>query len=434
MRFWRLSSFAIVAVTSGVVIAQNGAQDGRSVFSDYRSDKPGKVHKIALGDLPVPFATTSANNNAKLSPRPEGAMPQAPSGYSVSLYASELDNPRLLRTAPNGDVFLAESRTGLIKVFRSKPGVDKAEVTELFATELKRPFGIAFYPLGPNPQWIYIGNTDSIVRFPYKSGDLKASGPSQVIVSNLPSGGQLPGGGHWTRDIAFSQKGDKMFVSVGSLTNIDDPDTNPKEKDRATILEFNPDGTGGRVYVSGIRNAVGIAVHPQTGQLWASVNERDGLGDDLVPDYITRVSDGDFFGWPWFYMGGHWDPRHQGKRPELKDKVKTPDVLVQPHSASLEMVFYTGNQFAPAHRDGAFAALHGSWNRQLRTGYKVIRVPIKGGAPTGEYEDFLTGFVTPEGQVWGRPVGVTVGADGALLVSDDGSNSIWRVSYGQAGR
>ena len=432
MRFWRLSSLAIVAVTSGVVIAQT--QDGRSVFSDYRSDKPGKVHKIALGDLPAPFATTSANNNAKLSPRPEGAMPQAPSGYSVSLYASGLDNPRLLRTAPNGDVFLAESRTGLIKVFRSKPGVDKAEVTELFATELKRPFGIAFYPLGPNPQWIYIGNTDSIVRFPYKSGDLKASGPSQVIVSNLPSGGQLPGGGHWTRDIAFSQKGDKMFVSVGSLTNIDDPDTNPKEKDRATILEFNPDGTGGRVYVSGIRNAVGIAVHPQTGQLWASVNERDGLGDDLVPDYITRVSDGDFFGWPWFYMGGHWDPRHQGKRPELKDKVKTPDVLVQPHSASLEMVFYTGNQFAPAHRDGAFAALHGSWNRQLRTGYKVIRVPIKGGAPTGEYEDFLTGFVTPEGQVWGRPVGVTVGADGALLVSDDGSNSIWRVSYGQAGR
>src|SRR5262245_59103427 len=175
-------------------------------------------------------------------------MPTAPSGYSVSLYASSLDNPRLLRTAPNGDIFLAESRTGLIKVFRSKPGVDKAETTEVFASGLKRPFGIAFYPLGNNPQWIYVGNTDSIVRFPYKSGDLKASGPSQVIVANLPSGGQLPGCGHWTRDIAFSQKGDKMFVSVGSLTNIDDPDTNPKEKDRATILEFNPEGKGGRVY------------------------------------------------------------------------------------------------------------------------------------------------------------------------------------------
>ena len=373
MRFWRLSSLAIVGVTSGVLLAQ----DGRSVFSDYRSDKPGRVHRITLKDLPAPYATKSVNNNAKLLPRPEGAMPTAPSGYSVSLYASGLDNPRLLRAAPNGDIFLAESRTGLIKVFRSKPGGDKAEVTEVFATDLKRPFGIAFYPLGRDPQWIYVGNTDSIVRFPYKSGDLKASGPSQVIVANLPSGGQLPGGGHWTRDIAFSQKGDKMFVSIGSLTNVDDPDTNAKEKDRATILEFNPDGTGGRIYVSGIRNAVGIAVHPQTGQLWASVNERDGLGDDLVPDYITRVSDGDFFGWPWFYMGGQWDPRHEGKRPELKDKVKTPDVLLQPHSASLEMVFYTGSQFAPAHRDGAFAALHGLWNRELRTGYKVIRVPIK---------------------------------------------------------
>jgi glucose/arabinose dehydrogenase len=184
------------------------------------------------------------------------------------------------------------------------------------------------------------------------------------------------------------------------------------------------------VYVSGIRNAVGLAVHPRTGDLWASVNERDGLGDDLVPDYITRVSDGDFFGWPWFYMGGHWDPRHEGKRPELKAKVKTPDVLVQPHSASLEMVFYTGNSFPSEHRDSAFAALHGSWNRQLRTGYKVIRVPLKNGLPVnGGYEDFLTGFVTPGGEVWGRPVGVAVGSDGALFVSDDGSNSIWRVGY-----
>ena len=201
------------------------------------------------------------------------------------------------------------------------------------------------------------------MRFPYKAGDLEAPGDAQeMIVADLPRGGQLPGGGHWTRDIAFSRDGNKMYVSVGSLSNVDDPTTNPNEKDRATILEFNPDGTGRRIYVSGIRNAVGLAVHPQTGKLWASVNERDGLGDDLVPDYITRVSDGDFFGWPWFYMGGQQDPRHEGKASRAEGQGKTPDVLVQPHSASLEMVFYTGTQFPAADRGNIFAALHGSWN------------------------------------------------------------------------
>ena len=400
------------------------------VFADYSTDKPGTAYKITVGDLPKPNEKESVRNNPRVAARPEGAMPQAPAGYSVSQYASGLENPRLIRTAPNGDLFVAESQPGRVKVLRSARGTNKAQVTEIFASDLRRPFGIAFYPLGANPQWVYVGNTDSIVRFPYKSGDLKASGPSETIVAKLPSGGNLPGGGHWTRDIAFSRDGTKMYVSVGSFTNVNDPDSDPAERDRATILEFNPDGTAGRVYVSGIRNAVGLAVHPRTGDLWASVNERDGLGDDLVPDYITRVKEGDFFGWPWFYMGGHWDPRHEGKHPELKAKVKTPDVLVQPHSASLEMVFYTGNSFPSEHRDSAFAALHGSWNRQRRTGYKVIRVPLKNGLPVnGGYEDFLTGFVTAEGEVWGRPVGVAVGSDGELFVSDDGSNSIWRVGY-----
>jgi glucose/arabinose dehydrogenase len=400
------------------------------VFADYQTDKPGTAYKITVGDLPKPNEKESVRNQPRLAPRPDGAMPQAPAGYSVSHYASVLSNPRLIRTAPNGDLFVAESQPGQIKVLRSVAGAERAEISEVFASGLKRPFGIAFYPLGANPRWVYVGNTDSIVRFPYKNGDLKASGAPETIVATLPSGGNLPGGGHWTRDVAFSRDGKKMFVSVGSFTNVNDPDTDPAEKDRATILEFNPDGTGGRIYVSGIRNAVGLAVHPRTGDLWASVNERDGLGDDLVPDYITRVKDGDFFGWPWFYMGGAWDPRHEGKHPELKDKVRTPDVLVQPHSASLEMVFYTGNQFPSEHRDSAFAALHGSWNRKLRTGYKVIRVPLKNGmSVNGGYEDFLTGFVTADGQVWGRPVGVAVGSDGALFVSDDGTNSIWRVSY-----
>ncbi len=428
MRKFRLGVIVLFGATSAALLVAQAQKP--LMFADYRTDKPGTAYRITVGDLPKAFATESVNNNPKLAARPDGAMPQAPAGYSVSHYASSLENPRLIRTAPNGDLFVAESRPGRIKVLRSAVGADKAETTDIFASGLRRPFGIAFYPLGANPQWVYVGNTDSIVRFPYKSGDLKASGPSETIVAKLPSGGNLPGGGHWTRDIAFSRDGKKMFVSVGSFTNVNDPDTDPAEKDRATILEFNPDGTAGRVYVSGIRNAVGLAVHPRTGDLWASVNERDGLGDDLVPDYITRVSDGDFFGWPWFYMGGQWDPRHEGKRPELKAKVKTPDVLVQPHSASLEMVFYTGNSFPSEHRDSAFAALHGSWNRQLRTGYKVIRVPLKNGLPVnGGYEDFLTGFVTADGEVWGRPVGVAVGSDGALFVSDDGSNSIWRVGY-----
>jgi glucose/arabinose dehydrogenase len=415
------------AASAALVVAQSKKP---LVFADYSTDKPGTAYKITVGDLPKPNEKESVRNQPRLAPRPEGAMPQAPAGYSVSHYASVLINPRLIRTAPNGDLFVAESQPGQIKVLRSVAGAERAEISDVFASGLKRPFGIAFYPLGANPRWVYVGNTDSIVRFPYKNGDLKASGAPETIVAKLPSGGNLPGGGHWTRDIAFSRDGKKMFVSVGSFTNVNDPDTDPAEKDRATILEFNPDGTGGRVYVSGIRNAVGLAVHPRTGDLWASVNERDGLGDDLVPDYITRVKDGDFFGWPWFYMGGAWDPRHEGKHPELKDKVRTPDVLVQPHSASLEMVFYTGNQFPSEHRDSAFAALHGSWNRKLRTGYKVIRVPLKNGLSVdGGYEDFLTGFVTADGQVWGRPVGVAIGRDGALFVSDDGTNSIWRVSY-----
>ncbi|HYR46518.1 MAG TPA: PQQ-dependent sugar dehydrogenase, partial [Thermoanaerobaculia bacterium] len=220
----------------------------------------------------------------------------------------------------------------------------------------------------------------------------------------------------------------KMFVSVGSRSNAYENKSTNEER-RADILEYNPDGTGMRVYASGIRNAVGIAVHPQTAELWASVNERDGLGDDLPPDYITRVKAGGFYGWPWFYMGPIQDPRHSGEHPELRDKVLVPDVLLQSHSASLEMVFYTGRQFPREYAGDVFAAEHGSWNRSKRTGYKVIRVPLRDGAPTGEYEDFLTGFVTPDGNVWGRPVGVTVARDGSLLVSDDGGEIVWRVSY-----
>jgi len=399
-------------------------------FMDFRGEKPGTIHKITVADLPAPYATKSADNDASMISRPANAWPQAPAGFKVQLYADHLDNPRLIRTAPSGDLFLAESRAGIIRVFRGIDKDGKPQQEETFATGLRQPFGIAFYPLGDDPKWVYVANTDSVVRFPYQNGDLKARGPQQVVVAELPGGGRLHGGGHWTRDIAFSPDGSKMYVSVGSHSNVDDADNNPAEFHRADILEFTPEGSFTEIYASGIRNPVGIAVNPTTGELWCSVNERDELGDNLVPDYITHVTPGGFYGWPWYYMGGTQDPRHQGKHPELKSKVLTPDVLLQPHFASLEMTFYGGRQFPAEYSGDIFAAEHGSWNRAVRAGYEVIRVPLHQQAhATGEYEDFLTGFVTPEGKVWGRPVGVTVARDGSLLITDDGSRSIWRVSY-----
>src|SRR5512136_924059 len=313
---------------------------GKAALHDFRKEKPGTFRKITVGDLPPPFATDSAFNMPSVVARPAGAWPQALPGFKVELYATGLDNPRLIRTAPNGDLFLAESQTGKIKVFRGVTKNGQAETTEVFATGLDRPFGIAFYPPGDNPQWVYVGNTGSVVRFPYRNGDLKATGAAQVIVPDLPSGaGRLGGGGHWTRDVVFARDGKKMYVSVGSQSNVNDTGNNPKEFHRADVLEFNPDGSGGRVYAYGIRNCVGLEVNPQTGEVWCSTNERDGLGDNLVPDYITHVQEGGFYGWPWYYMGGTHDPRHAGKHPELKDKVITPDVLLQSHFASLEMTF-----------------------------------------------------------------------------------------------
>ncbi len=347
-------------------------------------------------------------------------------------HASGLEGPRLVRKAPNGDLFVVESEIGRVKVLRGLSADGKAQQVETFASDLKQPFGVAFYPLGSSPQYVYIANTDSVVRFPYQNGDMKARGAAEVIVPDLPGGGRLRGGGHWTRDIVFSLDGKQMFVSVGSLTNVDDIEKNPGEKERADILAFTPQGKGRRVYASGIRNPVGLAVQPGTGTLWTSVNERDGLGNNLVPDYITSVKEGGFYGWPWYYMGGNQDPRHAGKHPELKNKVIVPDVLLQPHHASLQLTFYDGNQFPANYKGNIFAAQHGSWNRAVRTGYEVVRVPLNGNKANGEYEDFLTGFVLPDGNVWGRPVGVAVANDGSLIVTDDGSNTIWRVSHGGA--
>ena len=407
---------------------------GAAAFHDFTAEHPGVFRKITAADLPQPYATQTIQNGPTLVPRPPNAMPQALPGFKVQLYASSgLDNPRELRTAPNGDIFVAESfpdkatdnPPGRILIFRGVTPAGKAAQTSVFATGLNRPFGIAFYPPGPDPQYVYVGDTDSVVRFPYKNGDLVATGKSETIVPDLPHGGA-----HWTRDVVFSPDGKKMYVSVGSATNVIDTDADPRETNRADVLEFNPDGSGQRVYAWGIRNCVGEAIQPETSELWCSTNERDELGDNLPPDYITHVADGGFYGWPWYYTGGNPDPRFPGKHPELKDKTIVPDVLLEPHNASLEMLFYEADQFPKEYHSDIFAAEHGSWNRHQRTGYEVIRVPVdSSGKATGEYEDFLTGFVTPQGGVWGRPVGIAVAKDGALLVSDDGSNSIWRVSY-----
>ncbi len=404
---------------------QGGVLKGKAAFADFASEQPGTRRYITVADLPEPYATGSARDFPRVVPKPEGALPKVPAGFEVTEFATGLRNPRQIVTAPNGDLFITESRPGQIRVLRGmKDG--HPEVTEVYATGLRQPFGLAFYPSGANPQYLYVGNTDAVVRIPYHNGDLKATAAPEHIC-DLPGGGRLAGGGHWTRDVRFSPDDKTMLVSVGSVSNVHERPDMPDER-RADILAFTPEGKNERIYASGIRNPVSIAFHPSTGDLWTSVNERDGLGDDLVPDYITRVKEDGFYGWPWYYIGSHQDPRHAGARPELKDKVLVPDVLLTSHMASLGMTFYTGTQFPSEYHEDIFAAEHGSWNRSRRVGYEVIRVPLKKGVPTGVYEDFMTGFVTPEGNVWGRPVGVAVAKDGSLMVTDDGSNTVWRVA------
>jgi glucose/arabinose dehydrogenase len=419
--------FAVLAITlcclgSPPAFAQQPLT-GDAAFTDYSKEHPGVQRKLTVADLPQPYATPAANNSAAVVPRPDGVWPQTLPGFKVEQFATGLDKPRLMRIAPNGDIFLAESKAGKVLVIRGMGADGKAGQMETFATDQQGVFGINFYPNGPNPQWVYVGNTASVVRFPYQNGDLKARGPGQTLTD-------LPGaGGDRTRDVVFTPDGKHMLVSVGSGSNANDPDTNPSEFHRGDVLEFTPEGKFEKIYASGIRNCVGEAIQPGTGDLWCSVNERDGLGNNLVPDYITHVQEDGFYGWPWYYMGGHQDPRHAGKHPELQAKVITPDVPVNPHMASLQIQFYEGSQFPSQYHGWVFAAEHGSWNRDPRSGYEVITVPVVGGKATGVYEDFLTGFVLPGGEVWGRPVGIVIAKDGSLLVSDDGSNSIWRVSY-----
>ncbi len=410
--------------------AQTTLTGKAAMDADWTKDAPGVRHKITIEDLPAPYATESADNGPRVVRRPDGAQLKTLPGFKVEEFAAGFRDPRYLRTAPNGDIFVTESRGGgAIKVLRDTNGDGKPDMNEVFTTDgLNQPFGLAFYRPGNDPQYLYVANTDGVIRFPYRNGDLKARGPAEKLSAELSGGGLLRGGGHWTRDLAFSPDGTKMFVSIGSHSNDSD---DAAEADRARIFEFNPDGTGRQVYAGGIRNAVGIKFRPGSNELWMSTNERDELGDGLVPDYISHVQPGGFYGWPWFYLGNHQDPRHKGQHPELAAKVGRPDLLVQSHSATLNLCFYNGAQFPAEYKGDIFAAFHGSWNRARRTGYKIVRVPFdkSTGKPRGDYEDFVTGFVTPEGDVWGRPVGITGAKDGSLLFSEDGNKTIWRVSY-----
>jgi glucose/arabinose dehydrogenase len=373
-------------------------------------------YDMKASELPKPGATRSADNDQRVVEKPAGARLHLPAGFRISVFAEGgFGRARWLALAPNGDVFVSDAGEGEIGILRGVGAEGKFQQKFTFATGLQQPFGMAFWK-----NYLYVAETGEVVRFKYTSGQTKAEGKPEHIADLTPFGYNQ----HWTRDIAFNPAGTKMYVTVGSSTN-DSPESDAR---RAAISEYNPDGSGHRIFASGLRNPVGIAFEPATGKLWATVNERDELGDNLPPDYLTSVQDGGFYGWPYAYIGAHPDPFNATKRPDLVQKTITPDVLIQSHSAALGLAFYHGKMFPPEYQDDAFVALHGSWNRAEPTGYKVVRVHVKDGKPVGGYDDFVTGWFSGN-EVWGRPVGLLVMQDGSLLIVDDGGKRIWRVTH-----
>jgi len=403
--------------TSGCTSTLTGA----AAFTDYTKQSPGVCHLITAADMPAPNTPSSVSNNPTSAPRKSDQFPVAPTGFKVQLYAKGFGNARLLATAPNGDIFLADSGSNAVRVLHGVNPDGTVQTVTTFASGLNYPFGIAFYPAGSNPQYVYVANTDSVVRFPYQSGDTTARGAPQVIVESLPTGG------HSTRTLTFT-KDNRLLVSVGSSSNIANTDSDKNEVNRADVLAYTPDGTFLKQYATGLRNAAGLTADA-TGNIWVSVNERDGLGDNLPPDYVSHISEDGFYGWPWYYIGPNPDPRLPASHPELAGKTIVPDVLLQPHFAPLQIGFYSGTVFPSIYQGDIFVASHGSWNKSVRGGYEILRVILVNGQPSGYFEDFITGFVNSDGTVWGRPVGITTGTDGALYFSDDGSNSVWRVTY-----
>ena len=393
--------------------------------------------------LPPPFETPSVTKHPKVIDWPDGKTPAAPPGFTVTLYADGFDSPRWLYALPNGDVLVAEARslpdpkakpeakegmkqsktvTGTsanrVTLLRDADRDGKPELRETCLTGLKQPFGMAL--IGDS---LYVANTDSVVRFPYQAGQTKITAPGTTVL-HLPLGGY---NNHWTRNLLARPDGSKLYVTVGSASNAGERGMR-EEALRANVLEINPDGTGLRVFAAGLRNPVGLAWEPATKGMWAAVNERDELGDELVPDYVTSVKDGAFYGWPYSYYGRNEDPRRKGERPDLVAKSTVPDLPLGAHTASLGLAFGTSEKFPAKYRGGAFVGQRGSWNRSSFAGYRVAYAPFQDGKPAGPVEDFLTGFIANESEVYGRPVCVCFAADGALLVTDDVSNRVWRVA------
>jgi glucose/arabinose dehydrogenase len=370
--------------------------------------------------LPPPFATKSVRNSPRVVGWSDGAKPTAPAGFVVTEFARDLKEPRWAYVADNGDVFVSESQEGRILLFRDKNKDGVPESKHVYLDDQNRPFGMLI--IGNK---FYIANTDALLEFPYDANAVEIKSGGKKLVS-LPAGGY---NNHWTRNIITNAAKDKIYISVGSGSNVAEHGMD-KEVRRACILEVNLDGSGEKIYGSGLRNPVGMDWAPGTNVLWTAVNERDGLGDDLVPDYMTSVKEGGFYGWPYSYFGQNPDPRMKDEmREDLVKKAIVPEVPLGSHTASLGLVFYSGRMFPEKYRNGAFIGQHGSWNRSKLSGYKVVFVPFNNGKPSGPAEDFLTGFIADEKRVYGRPVCTAVLADGSLLVTDDDANVIWRVSY-----
>ncbi len=395
----------IIALVS--ILASGGAQ---------AADVPGQQFSVSPASLPRPYATPAVDNSSQVVARPAGTVPKAPDGFVVSVFAADVPHARWMTVAPNGDVFLAEPDAGKVVVLRPSADGTRAAKIATYARGFDRPHGLAI-----RNGALYVADVKSIWRLSYSDGALQGTGKRTHVADTTPARGV----GHFTRDIVFDSKGD-LFLAIGSRENLGE-DALPY----ASVQKVNANGSLS-TFASGLRNPVGIAFYPGTDDLYVTVNERDGLGDGLPPDYLTGIHQGDFFGWPYAYTGTHPDPDYGSKRPDLVARTKTPDVLFQAHSAPLGLVFYEGNQFPSAYRGDAFVALHGSWNSAHPTGYKVVRIKFANGRPQNSYENFVTGFwdgSTSPARVWGRPVGLAVAKDGSLLIADDAGNTVWRVAY-----